>query len=111
MNALVASPSSNHRRRTHPRKDCCNPWRLDVKIGSFLILACLLPTFAAPAAEAPAAPVFYKPNDLIVILGAVPQEITVFTAAMGNPPKKTLWGIPYYQGKLKDKDVVVAITG
>ena len=30
---------------------------------------------------------------------------------MGNPPKKTLWGIPYYQGKLKDKDVVVGITG
>jgi len=46
-----------------------------------------------------------------VILGAVPQEITVFTAAMGNPPPEMLWGIPYYRGKLAGKSVVVAITG
>jgi adenosylhomocysteine nucleosidase len=82
-----------------------------VKIGLFLTLACVLSAFTASAVEAPAVPTYYKPNDLIVILGAVPQEITVFTAAMGNPPKKILWGIPYYQGKLKDKDVIVAITG
>jgi 5'-methylthioadenosine/S-adenosylhomocysteine nucleosidase len=66
---------------------------------------------AASAAEAPAVPTHYKPSDTIVILGAVPQEITVFTAAMGNPPKQTLWGIPYYRGKLAGKNVVVAITG
>jgi 5'-methylthioadenosine/S-adenosylhomocysteine nucleosidase len=65
----------------------------------------------ASAAEAPAVPTHYKPSDIIVILGAVPQEITVFTAAMGNPPKQTLWGIPYYRGKLAGKNVVVAITG
>jgi 5'-methylthioadenosine/S-adenosylhomocysteine nucleosidase len=65
----------------------------------------------ASAAEAPAVPTHYKPSDTIVILGAVPQEITVLTAAMGNPPKQTLWGIPYYRGKLAGKNVVVAITG
>jgi adenosylhomocysteine nucleosidase len=46
-----------------------------------------------------------------VILGAVPQEITVFTAAMGDPPKEMLWGIPYYRGRLAGKNAVVAITG
>ncbi|MEJ1964112.1 MAG: 5'-methylthioadenosine/S-adenosylhomocysteine nucleosidase [Gammaproteobacteria bacterium] len=65
----------------------------------------------ASAGEAPATPKYYKPNDTIVILGAVPQEITVFTDAMGKPPKSELWGIPYYRGKLAGKDVVVAITG
>jgi 5'-methylthioadenosine/S-adenosylhomocysteine nucleosidase len=74
-------------------------------------LACLLLAAGASAAEAPAAPTRYQPGDLIVILGAVPQEITVFTAAMGNPPKRLLWGIPYYRGKLEGKNVVVAITG
>jgi adenosylhomocysteine nucleosidase len=68
-------------------------------------------TLAARAAEAPAMPIHYKPSDIIVILGAVPQEITVFTAAMGSPPKELLWGIPYYRGKLAGKNVVVAITG
>jgi adenosylhomocysteine nucleosidase len=76
-----------------------------------LVLAGLLLGCAASAKEAPAAPAYYKPNDVIVILGAVPQEITVFTAAMGNPLKQTLWGIPYYRGKLGGKNVVVAITG
>ncbi|MDB6086969.1 MAG: 5-methylthioadenosine nucleosidase [Gammaproteobacteria bacterium] len=72
----------------------------------FLALAC-----TASAAQAPAAPTHYKPNDVIVILGAVPQEITVFTKAMGDPPQQLLWGIPYYRGTLAGKQVVVAITG
>jgi 5'-methylthioadenosine/S-adenosylhomocysteine nucleosidase len=76
-----------------------------------LVLTCLLLASGAWAVEAPAAPTQYKPTDVIVILGAVPQEITVFTAAMGNPPKRLLWGIPYYSGKLQGKHVVVAITG
>jgi 5'-methylthioadenosine/S-adenosylhomocysteine nucleosidase len=66
---------------------------------------------ATIAGEAPATPAHYKPTDTIVILGAVPQEITVFTDAMGKPPKSDLWGIPYYRGKIAGKDVVVAITG
>jgi 5'-methylthioadenosine/S-adenosylhomocysteine nucleosidase len=77
------------------------------------LIVCLLIFMIAPvrAAEASATPQQYKPNDLIVILGAVPQEITVFTAAMGNPAKSELWGIPYYRGKLAGRNVVVAITG
>ena len=65
----------------------------------------------ASAGEAPAKPAHYTPADTIVILGAVPQEITLFTEAMGNPPKSELWGIPYYRGKIAGKSVVVAITG
>jgi adenosylhomocysteine nucleosidase len=80
-------------------------------LGLWPALMSLLLACAASAAEAPAAPTHYKPGDIIVILGAVPQEITVFAAAMGNPPKQLLWGIPYYRGKLAGKSVVVAITG
>jgi adenosylhomocysteine nucleosidase len=71
----------------------------------------MLANTAVFAGAAPAKPSHYKPSDTIVILGAVPQEITIFTDAMGKPPKKALWGIPYYQGKISGKDVVVAITG
>jgi len=66
---------------------------------------------AAFAGAAPAKPAHYKPSETIVVLGAVPQEITVFTDAMGKPPRSELWGIPYYRGKIAGKDVVVAITG
>jgi len=76
-----------------------------------LVFTCMFLACAVSAKEAPPTPIHYKPNDLIVILGAVPQEITVFTAAMGNPSKQLLWGIPYYRGKLEGKNVVVAITG
>jgi 5'-methylthioadenosine/S-adenosylhomocysteine nucleosidase len=63
------------------------------------------------AAEAPGAPTHYKPGNVIVILGAVPQEIPLFVGAMGNPPRQLMWGIPYYRGKIHGKNVVVAITG
>ncbi len=56
-------------------------------------------------------PVHYTPSETIVILGAVPQEIPVFVDALESPEKKSLWGIPYWQGKLHGKPVVVAITG
>ena len=82
-----------------------------MKTRLLVALTCLLLASGAWAAEAPAAPTQYRPSNVIVILGAVPQEITVFTAAMGNPPKQLLWGIPYYRGKLAGKHVVVAITG
>src|ERR1700676_5555337 len=82
-----------------------------MKTRLLLALTCLLLASGAWAAEAPAAPTQYRPSNVIVILGAVPQEITVFREAMGNPPKRLLWGIPYYRGKLAGKQVVVAITG
>jgi adenosylhomocysteine nucleosidase len=78
---------------------------------NFIALLSLYVSAAAFAGEAPAEPAHYKATDTIVILGAVPQEITVLTEAMGNPPKSDLWGIPYYRGKLGGKNVVVAITG
>ncbi|WP_051234526.1 5'-methylthioadenosine/S-adenosylhomocysteine nucleosidase [Marinimicrobium agarilyticum] len=53
----------------------------------------------------------YEPTETIVILGAVPQETPVLTDALENPEKKSLWGIPYWQGTLHGKPVVVAITG
>ena len=56
-------------------------------------------------------PQYYEPSDTIVILGAVPQEIPVLTNALESPEKKSLWGIPYWQGKLHGKPVVIAITG
>ena len=71
----------------------------------------LLVTGQAQAAEAPATPTHYKPNDTILILGAVPQEIPPFVEAMKDAEKKSLWGIPYWQGHIDDKPVVVAITG
>lgn len=54
---------------------------------------------------------YYEASDTIVILGAVPQEIPVLTDALENPEKKSLWGIPYWQGKLHGKPVIIAITG
>jgi 5'-methylthioadenosine/S-adenosylhomocysteine nucleosidase len=56
-------------------------------------------------------PTYYTPSDKILILGAVPQEITVFVSAMKDPAKKELWGIPYWQGEIEGKPVIVAITG
>ncbi len=73
-------------------------------VSSFL--ACV--TLISQAQEKPR---FYEPTDTIVILGAVPQEIPVLTDALENPEKKSLWGIPYWQGKLHGKPVVIAITG
>jgi adenosylhomocysteine nucleosidase len=82
-----------------------------MRIRLLWLLSCQLLFSAVFSAEAPAVPTYYKPHDVIVILGAVPQEITVFTAAMAHPQKRLLWGIPYYRGELEGKNVVVAITG
>lgn len=75
----------------------------------WLTLSCLL-TATLFTALAQAEPV-YEPSDTIVILGAVPQEIPVLTNALENMEKKELWGVPYWEGKLHGKHVVIAITG
>jgi len=67
--------------------------------------------FLCAAAHAQDKPRYYEASDTIVILGAVPQEIPVLTDALEKPEKKELWGIPYWQGKLHGKPVVIAITG
>ena len=51
--------------------------------------------FCAAALKAQDKPAYYTPSDRILILGAVPQEITVFVSAMKDAAKKELWGIPY----------------
>lgn len=66
---------------------------------------------AAHAGQAPSEPVHYEPSETILILGAVPQEIPPFIEAMEDGEKKDLWGVPYWEGTIHGKPVVVAITG
>jgi len=56
-------------------------------------------------------PAFYTPDDTILILGAVPQEITRLVAALQGVRKRALWGIPYWEGTIGGRKVAVAITG
>lgn len=72
----------------------------------FLTLWC-----SASSSLAQDKPTYYEATETIVIFGAVPQEIPVLTNALEHPEKKSLWGIPYWQGKLHGKPVVIAITG
>lgn len=78
-----------------------------------LLLAALFAVigFGAQAVEAPDAPSHYAPSDAILILGAVPQEIPPFIEAMKDAQKGALWGVPYWQGHIDGKPVVVALTG
>lgn len=57
------------------------------------------------------APGFYAPQETILILGAVPQEITLLVDAMTEPKLRDLWGIPYWEGVIEGRPVAVAITG
>lgn len=82
-----------------------------MKLHYILLGLSLLLSGTLHAAEAPDKPVYYTPTDTILILGAVPQEIPPFVEAMTQREKKSLWGIPYYTGKIGGKSVVVAITG
>jgi adenosylhomocysteine nucleosidase len=77
--------------------------RLGILLSSIFVCASVL--------QAQNKPLYYDPSDKILILGAVPQEITVFVSAMKDGVKKELWGIPYWQGKIEGKPVIVAITG
>ncbi len=45
-------------------------------------------------------PRYYDAKDIIVILGAVPQEIVPLVDTLEMGEKKQLWCIPYWQGKL-----------
>ncbi len=76
-----------------------------------LLLTLLLSAGTARALDAPDVAQHYAPSDTIVVLGAVPQEIPPFVEAMADAQRKTLWGIPYWQGHIDGKPVVVAITG
>ncbi|MEM0929773.1 MAG: 5'-methylthioadenosine/S-adenosylhomocysteine nucleosidase [Pseudomonadota bacterium] len=75
------------------------------------LVVLLLAVCAAHAGEAPATPTHYEPTETILILGAVPQEIPPFIEVMEDAEKMSLWGVPYWQGTIHGKPVVVAITG
>jgi adenosylhomocysteine nucleosidase len=91
--------------------------RFSVQDVLLALLSVVLISLVAPGfAQAMEKPRYYEPSETIVILGAVPQEIPVLVDALENsatskPEKKTLWGIPYWQGRLQGKPVVIAITG
>lgn len=82
-----------------------------MKLLTLMATAALLAWNTARALDAPDAPLHYTPTGTIVVLGAVPQEIPPFVEAMKDAQKKDLWGIPYWQGHIEGKPVVVAITG
>lgn len=69
---------------------------------------CLLSVTGAFAR--PSTPVFGT-TETILILGAVPQEITVLTDALVGGEQDQLFGIPYWRGSLHGKPVIIAITG
>lgn len=81
-----------------------------MRLAIALVFTVLLP-LRAFGGEAPAVPTSYTPSDTIVVLGAVPQEIPPYVAAMRDAEKHELWGIPYWSGHIEGKPVVVAITG
>ena len=47
----------------------------------------------------------------LLILGAVPQEITYLLDELESASEGELDGVPYWQGHLQDKPVVIANTG
>jgi adenosylhomocysteine nucleosidase/futalosine hydrolase len=76
-----------------------------------LMSVLMMTSFQAQALEAPNTPLHYQPSERILILGAVPQEIPPFVEALKDCHKKELWGIPYWEGSIEGKPVIVAITG
>ncbi len=76
-----------------------------------VLVAMVLGFVLCGAVKAEDAPKYYKASERILILGAVPQEITAFVGAMKDGQKKEVWGIPYWQGTIEGKPVIVSITG
>jgi len=76
-----------------------------------VLVAMVLGFVLCGVVKAEDAPKYYRASQRILILGAVPQEITAFVGAMKDGQKKEVWGIPYWQGTIEGKPVIVAITG
>ena len=76
-----------------------------------VLVAMVLGFVLCGVVKAEDAPKYYRASQRILILGAVPQEITAFVGAMKGADKKEVWGIPYWQGTIEGKPVIVAITG
>ncbi|MGF1450309.1 MAG: 5'-methylthioadenosine/S-adenosylhomocysteine nucleosidase [Opitutales bacterium] len=47
----------------------------------------------------------------VLVLGAVPQEVTVITDALEDAESRMLRGIEYTRGSLGEKEVIVSVTG
>jgi adenosylhomocysteine nucleosidase len=82
-----------------------------MKLRARVLATMLMVGVGAGLVQAQTKPTSYAATDTILILGAVPQEIPPFVAAMKDGVKKERWGIPYWQGHIEGKPVVVAITG
>ena len=90
-----------------------------VMVSAILLCVALLTSFTTAQAGEPPAPALdpafdiphYQPTSTIVILGAVPQEVPTLVALLQDRQEGIAWGIPYWQGKLHGKPVVIAITG
>ena len=54
---------------------------------------------------------FYDIKNVILIFGAVPQEITLLVDNLENGEQNHLWGIPYWKGQMYGKHVIITITG
>jgi len=82
-----------------------------VLAGLILVLGVVCAIATAGAHEAGADYPYYRPTDTILVLGAVPQEIPPVVEALEGRIEKSLWGIPYWQGTIDGRPIVVAITG
>jgi len=82
-----------------------------MRLLCLLMSLLMMTSFNAQALEAPNTALHYAASDRILILGAVPQEIPPFVEALKGGQKKALWGVPYWEGSIEGKPVIVAITG
>jgi len=80
-------------------------------IARLSCLALLLGAQSALAQEAPARPLFYTPNDVILVLGATPQEVPVYKEAMKDAQLRRTGGVEYWEGHIEGKAVALAETG
>ncbi len=67
--------------------------------------------FALLLAAVPALLAADQEGKRILVLGAVPQEITVITDALEGAETGTVQGIDYTRGKIGDFEVIVSVTG
>jgi len=80
-------------------------------IARLSCLALLLGAQSTLAQEAPARPLFYTPNDVILVLGATPQEVPVYKEAMKDAQLRRTGGVEYWEGHIAGKAVALAETG
>lgn len=82
---------------------------------AIIALTCVVASLAEgdPARATEVAPrlAYYEPSDVILVLGAVPQEVRPYVVVMKDARRKSVWGIRYWSGHIGGKAVDVALTG